>query len=715
MVPRALRGSSGPEQHMNDGGQPRSERGPRLVDRLLAARRARFVGRNGELDLFARALAAAEPPFAVLHVVGPGGIGKTTLLREFAAVAARAGRPVVHIDARHVEPLSDHLLAALAQALGVEAGTVVALAAHWPADSVLIVDTVEAIAVLDPWLRETLLPQLPARTLVVLAGRAAPAPAWSTDIEWAPLTRALALRNLSPDDSQSYLALRGVDAARHAQALAVTHGHPLALSLVADACARSHDAAFDLGHEPDIVRTLLQKLFDEVPSAQHRLALDACATIPAMSEPALAAALGCDDAHAIFEWVASLSFIEHGPRGLFPHDLAREVLYADSRWRNPELRRTLNARLLAHLYERFQRAHGVEQQRIWFDLIYVQRYNPGLSSFYSWSEVSTVHAQPIEPCDEASILEMTARHEGAASAAIASHWLRRQPTSFLGFRDVAGSLVGYMANLRLDAVSAEDCEVDPALKPALAYMQAHGPLRAGEQAIYLRHCMACEGYQTNRATMNVVASNSSAYWTSHPTLAWNFAAVADADHFAPMFTSIHVWRAAQADFEVGGRRYGVFAHDWRAESIAQWLQAKVERASQYDAGAPAVPAAPPLLVLSQTDFVEAVRQALRDYARGDALDKNPLLRTRLLQADAAAPARAEALRALLREAVRSLEGTPKDRKLHDAIHHTYLQPAATQEQAAELLDLPFNTYRYRLARGTEHITEWLWRHEIAGS
>ena len=160
----------------------------------------------------------------------------------------------------------------------------------------------------------------------MLAGRHAPAPAWSTDIEWAPLARVLALRNLPPDESQSYLTLRGVDAARHAQALAMTHGHPLALSLVADACARSPADAFDLGHEPDIVRTLLQKLFDEVPSAQHRLALDTCATIPAMTEPVLAAALGCDDAHAIFEWVAGLSFIEHGPRGLFPHDLAREVL-----------------------------------------------------------------------------------------------------------------------------------------------------------------------------------------------------------------------------------------------------------------------------------------------------------------------------------------------------------------------------------------------------
>ena len=697
---------------MNDRGQPRSEGGPRLVDRLHAARRARFVGRRAELALFAGALAAPDPPFAVLHVVGPGGIGKTTLLQEYASMSASAGRPVVYIDARHMEPLPAHVLAALAQALGVQAGTVTTLAAHWPADSILIIDTVETIAALDTWLRESFLPRLPARTLVVLAGRHAPAPAWSTDIEWAPLTRVLALRNLPPDEGRSYLALRGVDAACHARALAMTHGHPLALSLVADACVHSPAHALDLGHETDIVRTLLQKLFDEIPSAQHRLALDACATIPAITEPALAAALACDDAHAIFEWMAGLSFIEHGPRGLFPHDLAREVLYADSRWRNPELRRALNARLMGHLYERFQRAQGVEQQRIWFDLIYVQRYNPGLRPFYSWSEVNTVHAQPIEPRDEAAILQMTARHQGPASATIAAHWLRRQPTAFLGFRDATGDLVGYMTNLRLEAVTAEDCAADPALNPALQFMRARGPVRAGEQVSYQRFWMGRDDHQSGRATMNVVAANASAHWTSHPALAWNFVAAADPEHFAPMFNSIHVWRAPEADFEVGGHRYGVFAHDWRTEPIALWLQAKVERASQYDAAAAAAPATPPLLVLSQADFAEAVRQALRDCARGDALDRNPLLRTRLLQADAAAPARADALRALLREAAAMLVGTPKDRKLHDAVWHTYLQPAATQEQAAELLGVPFNTYRYRLECGINRITEWLWRREI---
>jgi hypothetical protein len=56
----------------------------RLGDRLAVARRRRFVGRAAELALFNSALAEAEPPFALLHVHGPGGVGKTLLLGEFA-------------------------------------------------------------------------------------------------------------------------------------------------------------------------------------------------------------------------------------------------------------------------------------------------------------------------------------------------------------------------------------------------------------------------------------------------------------------------------------------------------------------------------------------------------------------------------------------------------------------------------------------------------
>ena len=37
---------------------------------------------------------------------------------------------------------------------------------------------------------------------------------------------------------------------------------------------------------------------------------------------------------------------------------------------------------------------------------------------------------------------------------------------------------------------------------------------------------------------------------------------------------------------------------------------------------------------------------------------------------------------------------------------------ATQERVAEELGLPFNTYRYHLARGTDRVVEALWQREL---
>ena len=57
---------------------------------------------------------------------------------------------------------------------------------------------------------------------------------------------------------------------------------------------------------------------------------------------------------------------------------------------------------------------------------------------------------------------------------------------------------------------------------------------------------------------------------------------------------------------------------------------------------------------------------------------------------------------------------PRDAKLARALDRTYLRPAPTQEAAAELLGLPFSTYRGHLARGLERVTDLLWERELYG-
>jgi hypothetical protein len=121
-------------------------------------------------------------------------------------------------------------------------------------------------------------------------------------------------------------------------------------------------------------------------------------------------------------------------------------------------------------------------------------------------------------------------------------------------------------------------------------------------------------------------------------------------------------------------------------------------------------------VLSQEEFAAAVRVALRDYAQAEPLSASPLLQSRVVvhASGVAAPAsaRVAALRALIVQATDALQATPRHAKLYRALYHTYIQPAPTQEQAAELLDLPFSTFRRHLKDGIEHIVEQLWQKEI---
>jgi hypothetical protein len=181
----------------------------RLANRLTQARRQRFVGRSAELELFRAALSRDAPDFAPLHLHGPGGMGKTILLREFAHIATEAGRASVTLDGRHLNASLPGFLTALQLALDLPPETTPQAALANTPDLILLLDTYELLSTLDGWLREQFLPDLPERTIVIIAGRQPLPAAWRTG-GWAELTRIISLRNLRPDESAAYLYGQGV-------------------------------------------------------------------------------------------------------------------------------------------------------------------------------------------------------------------------------------------------------------------------------------------------------------------------------------------------------------------------------------------------------------------------------------------------------------------------------------------------------------------------
>ena len=181
----------------------------------------------------------------------------------------------------------------------------------------------------------------------------------------------------SRQESRAYLERSGVPAEQFAQVLAFTHGHPLALSLVADLFAQRRDFEFQPEAEPDIIRALLERLVQKVPGPAHRAALEVCALVRQTTEAQLCEMLGMADVHELFEWLRGLSFIESERRGLLPHSLAREALATDLRWRNPDWYAELHRRARAYYANQLQQTHDQEQQQsILLDYIYLHRNSP---------------------------------------------------------------------------------------------------------------------------------------------------------------------------------------------------------------------------------------------------------------------------------------------------------------------------------------------------
>jgi hypothetical protein len=445
------------------------------------------------------------------------------------------------------------------------------------------------------------------------------------------------------------------------------------------------------------------------------VALEVCALVRVTDEALLADALGVTDAHDLFEWLRGLSFIESGVLGLFPHDLAREALVADLRWRNRDWYAELHRRIRGYYTERLETTQGLEQQRVLFDYVFLHRDNPLVRPFLEWQETGTSLPDRFQEGDLADILAMVEEHEGAESAALARYWLERQPEGALIFRDADRRASGFLLTVALERTTPEDMQMDPAVRLAAPYVRRVMPLRDGDHAAMFRFWMARDTYQGVSPIQSILFITIVRYYFT-PNLVFSCIPCRDAQFWSPMFAYADLARLEELDFEVGGQRYGVYGHNWRAVPPMAWLALLAEREIAMSSEPPApTPVAAPLLVLSESDFLAAAQEAVRTYTRADTLAKSLLLRSRLVVERAGSgPSqvrKAAVLRDLVTEACEVLRSSPRDVKLYRAVYHTYISPAPTQEQAAERLDLPFSTYRRHLKEGLARVAEVLWEWE----
>ena len=736
-----------------------------FADRLRAAHQSRFVGRASELEAFEKALDAAIPPFAVLYIHGPGGVGKTALTTEMQYRCADHDVPVHRVDARNIEPSAEAVETALANA-GLDLGALDDLGEE---RRVVFIDTFEAWTPLYGWIRQQLIPRLPASCLVVLSGRMPPPAPWRSDLGLEPLLRVQPLRNLPRRLGRAYLERRGIDEDLRDRILAFSHGHPLSLSLAADAATQDPDAEFDPVDSPDLMGTLVQRFLERVPSERHRKVLEACALVRVCTEPLLDTLLGesnadarpepasttpssgedmsnrqvigapegngssdAGSAHALFQWLRGLSFIETSADGIFPHDIVRTAVSADLRWRDEAAFREMQQRARLHYLDALDAvtsgrnaqkiADPQPSQQILTDYLFLFRQNPIVRPFFQrlrdeWNAGDPPVRDAPRDEDQEPLREMVQMHEGDISADLFDYWWSHEASETQVFRDGEATPAGFLMHVDLREISDADRDADPAIEAACSFLEMEAPLRSGETAAHFRFWMSRDAYQDISPVQSLISAYRVRFYLTTTSLAYTFVPTPQPERWELLFAYGDMHRVEEAGYAVGDRDYAIFGHDWRVTPPRAWLDRLADRDLSSSMPEP-TESGPTMIVLSRSDFDDAVKEAFKAHARPEAMHDNPLLRSRFVAdemgLEASVDDRIEFLRERLDETAYSLHGDPKTAKYYRAVRATYLNPQPTQERAAEHLSLPFSTYRRYLKRGIEHVADLLWRDEIGG-
>jgi hypothetical protein len=669
-----------------------------LGDRLTLARRTRFIGRAAELGHFERMLAGQAAPVWVLY--GPGGMGKSTLLAELARRAEAAGRVTIEIDARHLTATPDSWRTALAAAL--EPGTG---ATEPPPGSVLLVDTFEAVAALDPWLRENELPRYPADVLVVLAGRTQAAAAWRLDPGWSSLAEASCLSPWSDAEARAYLTAR-LGTAEPVERLAQQGGGiPLIVALLADAWRRGYGpvrettaAAFDPAFRETLVRDILDRFALDLKDAMLKRALDVLTVARRVTVPMLSETVDKVTAEQTYAWLAGLPFVQETEGGLQMHDLVRDAVAEAWRIRDPEAISRAALGVQRHLARRAPLVPRDDAIRYVKDWSFTLRYTD-VAGVTDHRHAEDYGLGPIGD-DGPAVIGMVKARLGAAMAARTADWIAHMPQGFHLVRDRSGQLRGVFQVIEMTALGPDALALDPAVARAWEHVRHRRAPKPG-------HSAACLRLTLDRVTDDLPnpTATLAGIWLTRRTLLdpaaeWNVAFnhnVEVMERVWPRLSRLN-WahRTPELDEEVEGQRHAAFVRDFVEDPVT-------------DAWRP-IPASPALP--GPDAFADAVREALRQFGRAAVLADSPLLRCAFLHGTTAAPSGPAALRREIETAIGELSLHPADRKFFDALRLTWLDPGAKQEAVAAELGLPFNTFRYRLARGSERVAHILWQREV---
>ncbi|MFD9891398.1 hypothetical protein ACFWY9_18800 [Amycolatopsis sp. NPDC059027] len=623
---------------------------------------------------------------------GPGGIGKSALLRHLADDAAVRGHTVVWVDGEYVLTSATALAEAAAP---VHAGD----------RPVLVIDGFEHCRPLETWLRGQLLATVPEDTVVVIAGRHRPEPHWTLDPGWRHLVHTIPLAPLDPDEADALLAGRGVPDHLRSPVNGFAAGHPLTLCLAAEETSAKPGLAGNTAWEPSphVIETLLAHMIDRVPSAAHEYGLRVSGHVRHVTLGLLRTGLDEHDARIVFDWLTELPYVEAGQHGLVCHELVREVLDSSFKWRDPVAYHDLHMRLYRYLLRAPSAVSGNAVEVAVRDVLYLTRYlDQEYAQIMADQERESLFISDYTPEMREDVLRITRENENDECARLVAYWLDRKPEAFkISCRAEDLTPVSFFAWLRLSP-ETDDLTGDPALAPIREYLDRVDRLGHGEYVGMARFQVPVVSAERCMSETVLNASfMSTLSMHQRDGLVATFMLIPEIETFGPGIEQ-YDFRTLRSIPELGAGGWGVVVHDWREVPMEPHFERIEKTLSQRGAPGDVARDVPPAPAFSREEFFAAVKQALRDWHDDEAVAANPLVRIHGGTA---------ALRTAVTSTVDALRQDPRRIKHQRAIQATYLDRQTNQKAAAARLGVPFSSYRRHLQAGVHEICAALWHRQ----